>query len=33
MKEKKTGNVRDRGLNKDDCGASREVVMNAGMRD
>lgn len=33
MKEKKTGNVRDRGLNKDVCGASREVVVDAGMRE
>lgn len=33
MKEKKTGNVRGRGLNKDVCGASREVVVNAGMGD
>lgn len=33
MKEKKTGNVRGRGLNKDVCGASREEVVNAGMRD
>lgn len=33
MKEKKTGNVRDRGLNKDVCGASREVAVDVGMRD
>lgn len=33
VKEKKTGNVRDRGLNKDVCGASREVVVDAGMRE
>lgn len=33
MKEKKTGNVRGRGLNKDVCGASREVVVDAGMRE
>lgn len=33
MKEKKTGNVGDWRLNKDVCGASRELVVNAGMRE
>lgn len=31
MKEKKMGNVRDWGLNKDICGASRELICECGI--